>query len=110
MNKQTIRRWAWVLAAVAAVTAFFALLLNKWPLLQALFGGLICGIGPLFLAGWLLFSPYQGNRGGTSVPRSPLGIFGPNLPTIDSPQRSAGRKTPRGKRHERPRDTPHDQV
>src|SRR5215813_724252 len=76
MTKQRIRRWTWILTALFAVVSFvYIAVIQRQPLAYALIVAVICGLLPLFVGAWLLFSP------STSV-KSPLRYMGYKPPEI----------------------------
>jgi hypothetical protein len=86
MVKHRIRRWAWTLAALfAALTFIIIAVIQQQPIVYALIAAIICGLIPLIVGGWLLFSP-------SDSPKSPLRFMGYKPPSI---VHSAGPEKPK---------------
>ncbi len=75
-TRDRIRQWAWLVAGLGAALGFFWMgVVLQETLASALFGALFCGLVPLFIAGWILFSPSDSFG-------SPLRFMGHRAPTI----------------------------
>jgi hypothetical protein len=96
MIKQRIRRWMWITSGVCAVISFLlAGTILRSSLDSAILGAILCGLIPLVVGAWLLFSPSDSHN-------SPLRYMGHQWPSIthtDEPDKS--KVIPRPKKKKR---------